>query len=341
MVSHLPARVALAIIYVSFHTAQVGAFMPPASAVAWRHLGQARAGKSTGIKRPCLRERATFRGLLRGRVCMVSEDLQSILDGTLEEGLARSAWEGKTPAIEQFGMQVMHKSPPLFRIPNFLTPDECDMLIHEAISTGEEATEYLNARVNSEVKGGGAGTMPERATGYSAEAANEAVEWSAGATSGLRRRLSRDALRMLDARVLAVLGEVATGREIEMIEAVYERPDARRVIVRDATVVHYVGGEGVAPHIDGKDATLLCYLNDVPVNCGGRTVFPEVKVASVPQRGHALLYDSRKDLLHFAEPVADGHEKWVMQLLIDFRYVPQPGGMHVDFKTGKVSYDTT
>jgi len=37
-------------------------------------------------------------------------------------------------------------------------------------------------------------------------------------------------------------------------------------------VVHYVGGEGVAPHIDGKDATLLCYLNDVPVNCGGRTV---------------------------------------------------------------------
>jgi len=136
---------------------------------------------------------------------MVSEDLQTILDGTLEEGLARSAWEGKAPAIEQFGMQVMHKSPPLFRIPNFLTPDECDMLIHEAIATGEEATEYLNARVNSEVKGRGAGTMPEHATGYSAEAANEAVEWSAGATSGLRRRLSRDALRMLDARVLAVL----------------------------------------------------------------------------------------------------------------------------------------
>ena len=27
-----------------------------------------------------------------------------------------------------------------------------------------------------------------------------------------------------------------------------------------------------------------------------------------------------------------------MQLLIDFKYVAQPGGMHVDFKTGQVSY---
>jgi hypothetical protein len=38
-----------------------------------------------------------------------------------------------------------------------------------------------------------------------------------------------------------------------------------------------------------------------------------------------------------AEPVAHGHEKWVMQLLIDFKYVKQPGGMHVDFKTGTVT----
>ena len=30
-------------------------------------------------------------------------------------------------------------------------------------------------------------------------------------------------------------------------------------------------------------------------------------------------YDSRDDLLHFAEPVAQGQEKWVMQLLIDFK----------------------
>eukprot|EP00968_Pinguiococcus_pyrenoidosus_P011413 scaffold922_cov327-Pinguiococcus_pyrenoidosus.AAC.39 len=33
---------------------------------------------------------------------------------------------------------------------------------------------------------------------------------------------------------------------------------------RDQTIVHYVGGEGVAPHVDGKDVTILLYLNDVP-----------------------------------------------------------------------------
>lgn len=265
----------------------------------------------------------------------VSDEMQEIFDGSLKEGLERSAWEGNSPAIEQFNMEVVHKSPPLFRIPNFLTPEECEQLIQAAIQNGEEATEYLNARVNSEVKG--AQNMPERASGYSEEATNEAVEWSGGATSGLRRRLPRDAFRMLDERILAMLGEVAEGREIDMVEAIYVRPDARTVIVRDATLVHYTAGEGVAPHVDGKDATLLCYLNEMGPGAGGRTVFPEVKVAAAPKLGDALLYDSRKDLLHFAEPVAAGHEKWVMQLLIDFKYVKQPGGMHVDFKTGKVT----
>lgn len=256
---------------------------------------------------------------------------------SLQEGLARSAWEGRAPAIDAFGMNIVHNSPPMFRIPNFLTPEECDALIAAAIENSEEATEYLNARVNSEVTG--ASSIPELATGYSQEASDEAVEWSGGATSGLRRRLPREALRMLDERVLGVLGEVATGRELNMVlDQIYIRPDERTVIVRDATVVHYKEGEGVAPHVDGKDATLLCYLNDLPEGAGGRTVFPEVKVASTPRRGDALLYDSRKDLLHFAEPVAKGHEKWVMQLLIDFKFVKQAGGMHVDFTTGAVTY---
>lgn len=256
---------------------------------------------------------------------------------SLQEGLARSAWEGKEPAIEKFDMQIVHESPPMFRIPDFLTPGECDALIKAAIENSEEATEYLNARVNSEVTG--ASRIPELATGYSEEASNEAVEWSGGATSGMRRRLPREALRALDERVLGMLGEVATGRQLKMVlDQIYIRPDERTVIIRDATVVHYKAGEGVAPHVDGKDATLLCYLNDMPEGAGGRTVFPEVNIASTPKRGDALLYDSRKDLLHFAEPVAEGHEKWIMQLLIDFKFVKQAGGMHVDFTTGAVTY---
>jgi hypothetical protein len=279
----------------------------------------------------CLHARARARE--SAGITMAAHAQQQSLDGALLEGLKRSAWEGKAPAIAQFNMQVVNQSPPIFRLPNFLSPEECDEIIKAAVEHGEEATNYLNARVNSEVKG-----APESDKGYSQKAANEAVQWSGGATSGMRRRLSRDTLRMLDERVIAMLGEVAEGRDIEMVEPIYVRPDARTLIIRDATVVHYVAGEGVAPHVDGKDATLLCYLNDVPEGAGGRTVFSEVNVASVPKRGDALLYDSRKELLHFAEPVKDGHEKWVMQLLIDFKYVKQPGGMHVDFKTGQVSY---
>ena len=89
----------------------------------------------------------------------------------------------------------------------------------------------------------------------------------------------------------------------------YVRPDPLYVVIRDMTVVHYKGGEGVAPHVDGKDATLLLYLSNVdhegkpPGSGGGRTVFPEVGVQSVPLQGDAMLYDSRDELLHFAEPV--------------------------------------
>jgi len=302
--------------------AHVGAFAPASHVATPRPLQLA---TGTCRLRPGARQPARF--------AMTAHYVPQTVDGALLEGLKQSAWEGKAPAIDRFNMQVVHQSPPIFRLPSFLSPEECDAIIKAAVETGEEATNYLNARVNSEVKG-----LDKPDKGYSQEAANEAVEWSAGATSGMRRRLSRETLQMLDDRVIAMLGEVAEGRQIEMVEPIYVRPDARTVIVRDATVVHYLAGEGVAPHVDGKDATLLCYLNDVPEGAGGRTVFSEVGVASVPSRGDALLYDSRKELLHYAEPVKDGYEKWVMQLLIDFKYVAQPGGMHVDFKTGQVSY---
>ena len=93
----------------------------------------------------------------------------------------------------------------------------------------------------------------------------------------------------------------------------------------------------VAPHVDGKDATLLVYLNTVERGKGGRTVFPEDGLAFPPEGGNALLYDSRLDLLHYAEPVAEGHEKWILQLLIDHRL--PPGHEHmplVDWDTGMV-----
>ena len=224
----------------------------------------------------------------KGRVATIAmvPITPSVEEGTLEDGLRRSAWEGKAPAIDKFNMEVVHQNPAVFRIPGLLSPDECDALIEDAVRNSEEATEYLNARVNNDVQGGDR----DAGSGYSEEAANQAMQWSGGATSGMRLRLSESSLRLIDERVLALLGDAVMGRQLKMVrDQIWVRPDDQTVIVRDATVVHYKAGEGVAPHVDGKDATLLCYLNDVPVGGGGRTVFPEVNVASVPTKGNALL----------------------------------------------------
>jgi hypothetical protein len=39
-----------------------------------------------------------------------------------------------------YELKVLHKSPPLFRIPNFLSSEECDAIIKAAIDNNEEAT---------------------------------------------------------------------------------------------------------------------------------------------------------------------------------------------------------
>ena len=61
------------------------------------------------------------------------------------------------------------------------------------------------------------------------------------------------------------------------------------------------------PHVDGKDPTLLLYLNTVHPANGGRTVFPEDGLAVQPAAGTALLYKSKTELLHFSE-VRSGEE---------------------------------
>jgi len=96
------------------------------------------------------------------------------------------------------------------------------------------------------------------------------------------------------------------GRSFFFEEGAWERPTPRRIIIRDQTMVKYGPNDGVPPHVDGKDATLLIYLNTVPEGSGGRTVFPEDGLAVPPTQGTALLYRSKTELLHFSEPVEDG-----------------------------------
>ena len=202
-----------------------------------------------------------------------------------------AAWE-TAPNTRDFDVTLEHRAPPVLKIQNFLSDAECAQIIEAARGDDVEVCEeYLNHRVNED---GAVAT-----SGYSEEQAQEALEWSDGATSGLRVRMPSDILDLVAPKALSLLG--LSHRNYRFKEELYYRPDRATVSVRDATVVRYREGEGVAPHVDGKDATLLVYLNTC--RGGGHTVFPEDGLAFPPRQGGALLYDSRLDLLHYAAPV--------------------------------------
>lgn len=241
----------------------------------------------------------------------------------------------------------LNDDPPAFAVDAFLTPEECAEIIRSAqeqrLSGAAEADLYLNYRVNQEVDGG---------DGQSGEAAAliedqnlSRDQLSAGASSGFRLQLSRLGAQLercheegddaLGRRLLRLLG--LADRRLRFAEDPWIRPDRLYVVVRDVTAVHYLPGEGVAPHVDGKDVTVLIYLNDVAEGCGGRTVFPEDGFASTPVLGRALVYHSKQRLLHYSEALrAEGGEKWVMQLLVDFRHNDLSSEPFVDYRTGQV-----
>ncbi len=171
----------------------------------------------------------------------------------------------------------------MLRFPGLLSPSECEALIDEQLAgVPEERDNYLN--------------------------------YDCGVGHGFRAGVDPGAAGL--SPVLQLLGELFPGRKARFAEELWNRPSVHEIIVRDATTVRYFAGEGVASHVDGKDATLLVYLKEP--DTGGATVFPDVGLRCAPKAGDALLYESKSGLLHFAEKVGCG-EKWVLQLLIDYR----------------------
>ena len=278
-------------------------------------------------------------------------------------------------------MVLRHPDPPMVAIPSFLTASECDDIIElakEQQRQGREATDYLNYRVNKEVMEQGssreaAGLL--EAEDIDVKVTTDSLGLDATDTGGFRVRLvESDVERLIGERLLRVMG--LTKRRLRFEEQFFVKADPRTVMVRDQTVVHYLPGDGVPPHVDGKDATLLVYLSDPPTGGGGRTVFPDHPgnalsalpgwpvgkppegagagekdfgcLAVPPQKGSALLYWSGTELLHYSERVgetppgsAQPSEKFIMQLLLDFNYFNaagerNKGGTFVDWETGSV-----
>lgn len=272
----------------------------------------------------------------RRRACVPRATASPVSESALAS--AMEDW-GLRPDMQR--MTPLVASPPLLRAAQLLPAPVCDALVAEndlGRDSGAEADLYLNARVNAEV-GDGAGD------GVSEEAAALLAAWgvprgvlAAADRSGFRRRVDTgDAAGGFRVHVLPAVERLLglEGREPVFQEGGWVRPSRRTYVVRDVTVVHYAAGEGVSPHVDGKDATVLLYLSGEgeAADRGGATCFPEVGVRVLPAKGDALVYWSKTELLHYAERVSAG-EKWIMQLLIDFRVRADEGD--VDFATGQV-----
>jgi hypothetical protein len=97
--------------------------------------------------------------------------------------------------------------------------------------------------------------------------------------------------------------------------------------LEDVYVTRYTEGGFYATHIDFGDAfgvdrlyTLLLYLNSMPEEQGGSTVFPTLKTAVQPKIGRAVAWTNKNpdgsghlESNHAAFPVKNGGEKWVIQ----------------------------
>ncbi len=98
--------------------------------------------------------------------------------------------------------------------------------------------------------------------------------------------------------------------------------------VETVFVTRYSGGEYYKKHEDffpgfqgDRLYTILIYLNDLEPEQGGGTTFEKLRLAATPKLGRAISWTNRNpdgtphpETTHEALPVAEGAEKWAIQL---------------------------
>lgn len=174
------------------------------------------------------------------------------------------------------------------QIDDFLSADQCRALVEMQQQAQENDSE------------------PER---------DNYLNYDSGAGHGYRQGVNPSSPQF--APILYALKEMFPARKrVVFEEALWHRPRTGSIVVRDVTTVRYRENEGVSSHVDGKDLTILIYLQEAAA--GGETVFENVQLKFVPTVGQALLYESKRELTHHAAKVRKG-EKWVLQLLVDYR----------------------
>lgn len=186
------------------------------------------------------------------------------------------------------GLKVLHNSPPVFCVENFLTPHECDFLINEAHDAFGPAP----------VVGKGSGEISPSRT---------------SSTCYLAREDLPDLLRKIT---------LLTGKPMDHCEL----PQVGRYLPSQQYLQHYDAfdlstedGRRFAMNGGQRTITVLIYLNDV--HRGGATRFPALNLDVQPVRGMALIFfpatiDGMLDqmALHAAMPAVD--VKYVSQVWI-------------------------
>ena len=186
------------------------------------------------------------------------------------------------------GLKVLHNSPPVFCVENFLTPHECDFLINAAQDSFGPAP----------VVGKGSGEISPSRT---------------SSTCYLAREDLPDLLRKVT---------LLTGKPVDHCEL----PQVGRYLPSQQYLQHYDAfdlstedGRRFASNGGQRTITVLIYLNDV--HRGGATRFPALNLDVQPVRGMALIFfpatiDGMLDqmALHAAMPAVD--PKFVSQVWI-------------------------
>jgi prolyl 4-hydroxylase len=186
------------------------------------------------------------------------------------------------------GLQMIHSNPPIFTVQNFLTPFECQFLIHAASDSFGPAP----------VVGPGSGEISPSRT---------------SSTCYLAREDLPDYLRKVS---------LLTGKPVEHCELPQVGrylPSQQYLQHLDAFDLSHEDGRRFAANGGQRTVTVLVYLNDVLR--GGATYFPILNVTIQPKQGMAVVFfpatiDGFMDTmaLHAALPAID--TKYVSQVWI-------------------------
>jgi hypothetical protein len=185
-------------------------------------------------------------------------------------------------------LQVLHQNPPIFCIPDFLSPTECDFLICIAQDCFSPAP----------VVGKGAG------------------EVSASRTSSTCY-LAREDLPLYLHKVSLLTGKPVEHCELPQVGRYF--PSQQYLQHFDAFDLSNEDGRRFACNGGQRTVTVLVYLNHV--ERGGETAFPALNLEIRPQKGMALVFFPAtvdglldKNVLHAAKPAID--TKYVSQVWI-------------------------